>query len=99
MPCCAGMVKAITGGTKLTYHPDGPDGEAWEIDFTPPFRRLDLMTDLEKALGVKLPDPEKLDTPGVYDSCHAVGSGKFLSDYSCALAAYFIHLFFLSVAS
>jgi lysyl-tRNA synthetase class 2 len=58
------MVKAITGGTKITYHPEGPDGEAWEIDFTPPFRKLDLMADLEKALGVKLPDADKLDTPG-----------------------------------
>jgi lysyl-tRNA synthetase class II len=61
-----GMVKAITGGTKVTYHPDGPDGEAWEIDFTPPFKKLDLMADLEKALGVKLPDADKLDTPGIY---------------------------------
>lgn len=62
------MVKAITGGTKILYHPDGPDGEAWEIDFTPPFKRLDLMDDLAKELGVKLPDPEKLDTAGSFAS-------------------------------
>jgi lysyl-tRNA synthetase class 2 len=58
-----GMVKAITGGTKIVYHPEGPDGEGWEVDFTPPFKRLDLMKDLEKELGVKLPDPLTLDTP------------------------------------
>ena len=59
------MVKAITGSTKITYHPDGPDGEAWEIDFTPPFKRFDLMDDLAKELGVTLPDPQTLHTPGL----------------------------------
>lgn len=59
----SGMVKAITGSTKITYHPDGPDGEAWEIDFTPPFKRFDLMDDLAKELGVTLPDPQTLHTP------------------------------------
>ena len=58
------MVKTITGSYKLTYHPEGPDGEAWEADFTPPFRRIDMMSGLEKALGVKMPDPEKLNSPG-----------------------------------
>jgi len=57
------MVKRITGGYKITYHPEGPEGEAWEVDFTPPFRRMDMMKDLEKALGVTLPSPDKLDTP------------------------------------
>jgi lysyl-tRNA synthetase class 2 len=57
------MVKKVTGGYKVTYHPDGPEGEAWEADFTPPFRRLDMMGDLEKALNVKLPSPEALCTP------------------------------------
>lgn len=59
----SGMVKAITGSTKITYHPDGPDGEAWEIDFTPPLKRFDLMDDLAKELGVTLPDPQTLHTP------------------------------------
>jgi len=58
------MVKTITGGLKLTYHPDGPESEGYEVDFTPPFKKLDLMKDLEKELGVKLPDPLQLDTPG-----------------------------------
>jgi len=65
------MVKRITGGYKITYHPEGPDGEAWSVDFTPPFRRMDMMKDLEKALGVTLPAPDKLDTPE---------SVKFLDD-------------------
>uniref|UniRef100_A0A8C1Y6R9 Lysine--tRNA ligase n=1 Tax=Cyprinus carpio TaxID=7962 RepID=A0A8C1Y6R9_CYPCA len=49
----SGMVKHITGGYKVTYHPDGPEGQAYEIDFTPPFRRISMTQDLEKELGVK----------------------------------------------
>lgn len=59
-----GMVKKITGGHKITYHPEGPEGEAWEVDFTTPFKRLDMMLDLEKELGVPLPKPDQLHTPG-----------------------------------
>jgi len=58
----SGMVKAIHGTYKVPYHPDGPEGPAFEIDFTPPFRRLRMFPDLEKCLGVKLPSPEELHT-------------------------------------
>lgn len=58
-----GMVKEIHGTYKIPYHPEGPTGPAFEIDFTPPFRRLRMFPDLEKATGTKLPDPTKLDTP------------------------------------
>ena len=46
----------------MTFHPDGPEGEAQEIDFTPPFRRLRMFPDLEAALGEKLPAPDQLHT-------------------------------------
>ncbi|XP_023232776.1 lysine--tRNA ligase-like isoform X1 [Centruroides sculpturatus] len=59
----SGMVKSITGSYKITYHPEGPSGKEVEIDFTPPFKRIYMLPDLEKALGVKLPDPDKLSTP------------------------------------
>merc|ERR1712183_365257 len=58
----SGMVKQIFGSYKVTYHPDGPEGEAKEIDFTPPFRRLRMFPDLEKALGMALPSPDSLHT-------------------------------------
>ncbi|KAH7983327.1 hypothetical protein HPB52_011113 [Rhipicephalus sanguineus] len=61
----SGMVKFLTGSYKITYHPEGADGPALEIDFTPPFKRVRMLPDLEKALGTKLPDPEKLATPGI----------------------------------
>ena len=66
------MVKHITGGYKVTYHPDGPEGEAYEIDFTPPFRRISMCGDLEKEMGVKFPLPETYDSDGKpYGECMA----------------------------
>ena len=59
-----GMVKSMTGGYKVAYHPEGPDGPEWEVDFTPPFRRLNIITDLEKATGAKLPPADQFNTPG-----------------------------------
>ena len=59
------MVKCITGGSlKITYHPNGPEGEAKEIDFTPPFRRIHMIEDLQKILQVDFPPMDQLDTPG-----------------------------------
>ncbi|XP_054696142.1 lysine--tRNA ligase isoform X3 [Grus americana] len=58
----SGMVKHITGSYKITYHPDGQDGQAYEIDFTPPFQRISLVYDLEKVLGVKFPSAECFET-------------------------------------
>ncbi|KAM9625067.1 lysine--tRNA ligase isoform 4-T4 [Morphnus guianensis] len=58
----SGMVKHITGSYKITYHPDGQDGQAYEIDFTPPFQRISMVYDLEKVLGVKFPSAECFET-------------------------------------
>lgn len=59
-----GMVKHITGGYKVTYHPDGPEGQAYEIDFTPPFKRISMTHDLEKEMGVKFPAADTYDSDG-----------------------------------
>ena len=53
------MVKKITGGYKVVYHPEGPDGPAMDIDFTPPFKRISFMDELQRIVGEKLPG-EKL---------------------------------------
>uniref|UniRef100_A0A3Q0QQV0 Lysine--tRNA ligase n=1 Tax=Amphilophus citrinellus TaxID=61819 RepID=A0A3Q0QQV0_AMPCI len=58
----SGMVKHITGGYKVTYHPDGPEGKAYEIDFTPPFKRVSMTHDLEKIMGVKFPPADSYDS-------------------------------------
>lgn len=70
----AGMVKHLTGGYKVTYHPEGPEGLAYEIDFTPPFRKISMVGELEKVLGVKLPAPDQFETEG--EDTADSGSGR-----------------------
>ena len=59
------MVKSITGSFKIQYHPrddaENPD-KVYEIDFTPPFRRIPMMKGLEEALGRELPRGKELAT-------------------------------------
>ncbi|CAF2795182.1 unnamed protein product [Rotaria sp. Silwood2] len=57
------LVKHLFGTYKVTYHLNGPDQAPIEIDFTPPFKRLNLMEDLEKAIGEKFPLASELSTP------------------------------------
>ncbi|KAJ3068990.1 Lysine--tRNA ligase [Podochytrium sp. JEL0797] len=59
----SGMVKSITGGYKVVYHPKGPEGEALTLDFTPPFRRVSMITELERILDCKFPSGELLGLP------------------------------------
>lgn len=57
------MVMFIHGKYKIEYHPNGPGAEpVFEVDFTPPFKRVQMYEGLEQALGVKLPDPNTLKT-------------------------------------
>ncbi|XP_076283238.1 lysyl-tRNA synthetase isoform X2 [Lasioglossum baleicum] len=59
----SGMVKTIHGSYKVTYHPEGPEGEAVEIDFTPPFKRVSMIKTLEEVLKIKFPPADELNTP------------------------------------
>ena len=65
------LVKNITGSYKVSYHPQGPEGPAWELDFTPPFRRMSIVSELEKLLDCKFPPGDTLGKPE---------GNKFLSD-------------------
>ena len=58
----SGLAKEITGGYVVTYHPHGADKEPFTIDFTHPFKRLDMLEEIERATGTKI-DPLKMDTP------------------------------------
>ena len=60
-----GLVKSITGSYHVVYHPDGPEGREMVADFTPPFKRIDMLEGLEEVLKVKLPKPSQLASPGV----------------------------------
>eukprot|EP00051_Salpingoeca_urceolata_P027702 m.482850 g.482850 ORF g.482850 m.482850 type:complete len:565 (+) comp22693_c0_seq1:532-2226(+) len=59
----AHLVYEVTGSHKIVYHANGLDEEGVEIDFSPPWRRISMMTGLEDALGVKLPKATELGTP------------------------------------
>jgi len=46
------MVLNIKGTYKVEYHPDGPEGDAIEIDFSPPWRRISMVEEIEKQSGI-----------------------------------------------
>lgn len=60
----SGLVKSLFGTYKIKYHPDGLEHPetVWEVDFTPPFQRISMISDLEKELGEKLPCPTTYHT-------------------------------------
>jgi lysyl-tRNA synthetase class 2 len=61
----SGLVKSVTGGYKVKYHPDGkdvPGGREFEIDFSTPWKRFDMIKELEAKLGVTLPAADTLHT-------------------------------------
>lgn len=51
----SGMVKELTGGYKIKYHANGVDKDPIEIDFTPPFKRIDMIEGLEEVAGLNIP--------------------------------------------
>ena len=68
----SGMVKEITGGYTVKYHPDAADPtKEMVINFERPWKRIDMIEGLEEALGVKFP-------PG--DQLHTEETGNFLKD-------------------
>lgn len=64
------MVKELTGSYKIQFHPDPVDNpdKVLEIDFSPPWRRMSMLEELEKCLGEKLPeDIESEEANKFYD--------------------------------
>ncbi|KAM9950181.1 hypothetical protein ACTFIT_011423 [Dictyostelium discoideum] len=51
------IVMSIHGSLKIKYHPDGPSGKEIEIDFSSPWRKIDMIADLEAIIGEKIPTP------------------------------------------
>ena len=64
----SGMVLKLCGDYVIKYHPEGKDEidkktgkkltnkPEWTIDFKPPFKRIEMIPELEKELGVKFPE-------------------------------------------
>jgi lysyl-tRNA synthetase, class II len=68
----SGMVKELTGGYVVKYHPDPQDPtKEYIINFEKPWRRIDMIEGLEEALGVEFPAGEQL---------HTAETGQFLKD-------------------
>lgn len=59
----SGVVKHIFGTCKIPIHASGPDKEPTIVDFTPPFKRIRMIPELERVLNVKFPDPDTFQTP------------------------------------
>lgn len=57
----SGMVKELTGDTKVVFHPIGAT-EPITIDFKAPFRRIDMIPALEECLGVKFPPATQFES-------------------------------------
>lgn len=58
------MVKDIHGSYEMVYHPGSRlNNESVVIDFTPPFKRIEMLPTLEEILNVKFPNASDLDTP------------------------------------
>lgn len=58
----SGMVKSITGSYVVKYHANGAGKEPMVIDFTPPFKRISMMEEIERVLNVKLPRGKELES-------------------------------------
>ncbi|XP_020088778.1 lysine--tRNA ligase isoform X2 [Ananas comosus] len=67
----AGMVKELTGGYKIKYHANGVDKDPIEIDFTPPFRRIDMIEGLESMANLDIPKDLSSEAANKYlvDAC------------------------------
>eukprot|EP00798_Chlamydomonas_sp_ICE-L_P005736 gene5736-6026_t len=50
------MVLEIKGSYKIQYHADGHDKPPVEIDFSPPWKRISMVSGLEECLNVKFPE-------------------------------------------
>lgn len=59
----SGLVKDLTGSYKVPYHPEGPEGPKWELDFSRPWRRINMIEYLEEKLNTKFPPGDQLHTP------------------------------------
>ena len=64
------MVKEITGSYIIQYHPDPNDTEkTYELNFTRPWKRMNMIEELEKVFNVTFPAGDQL---------HTAETGEFL---------------------
>ena len=60
------MVMEIHGTYKVPYHPiDGDTEKVFDVDWSPPFRRVKMIPELEKKLNVTFPPATEFAKPGL----------------------------------
>lgn len=69
------MVKELTGGYVIKCHSNGVNNEPIEIDFSPPFRRIDMIEELEKMAGLSIPKGLVSEEANIYliEACEKHG--------------------------
>ncbi|KAF8096479.1 hypothetical protein N665_0307s0010 [Sinapis alba] len=67
----SGLVKELTGGYRVKYHANGYDKDPIVIDFTPPYRRIDMIGELEKVANLNIPKDLATEEANKYliDAC------------------------------
>lgn len=73
----SGLVKYVTGGTQTTFNTQS--GEEYHVDWSAPWKRIDMIPALEEATGEKFPPGDQLHTDetnaflkGVLKKCNVV---------------------------
>ena len=56
----SGLVKEVTGGTQTKFHTK--EGEEYNVDWSAPWKRIDMIPALEEATGEKFPPGDQLHT-------------------------------------
>lgn len=56
----SGLVKHVTGGTKTSFHTQS--GEVYDVDWSAPWKRIEMIPALEEATGEKFPPGDQLHT-------------------------------------
>jgi len=56
------MVKDITGDYVVEYQPNGPDGETLKLNFARPWKRVNMIEELERIYDVKFPSADTFHT-------------------------------------
>ncbi|KAG7196259.1 lysyl-tRNA synthetase [Scheffersomyces spartinae] len=56
------MVKEITGSYVIKYHPGAADGTEYTLDFSRPWKRVNMMEELERIYKVQFPAGDQLHT-------------------------------------
>lgn len=59
------MVNEIHGTYNVPYHPvEGDEERVFNVDWTPPFKRVHMIPELEKQLDVTFPPATDFNKPG-----------------------------------